>query len=838
MEAALGALCRAGGWSYAAVWRFHPQDPRLLTLGDCYSEDEAKTMVQKMLNLVEIVGEGILGEALVSGECQWIYDDTCHVLNQTSHADNRDLYLDYTWWQHQFLNGIKTIAVLPLQLQGLVQFGSTRKVPRSSILLNQVRDIFDRMKNASSDGPMEYTHNSLAYGQQPILASLISANDMLVHNKVNPLQTEKPEENIEITESTRSSMCSPSNSQRSLNDLTSHGTGNTSTDTHILAMPVNSKTIYELKRFDNVTKLFHQSADDRVGFQVNPSKEPGSIIAGVMSGYKSSNNIHRTENDSCDQNTEYTPYLYTTTNSANSGLDELSYSGTGLSSSFTAVSGKVKNCLQTESDKFLCKSVSFSSNPCASKIQENRLSPYHALMHEQSLIPDDPGESVRLLSHEESFNVQGDSMQFEDGTRFTCQDNSTFPELPNRSPEEATAETLEKESSGNNSLLETMMLDLSTNSFVQDWWDDSVLLAENLPNSSEKHSEPAIELANRHSLPTGERGLPFIPVIEQLLGDVAHPPAGHSSLEVDATALAGRVSDYQLPQFAFRDCLTAHNAQVPSLACSNYTSRTGSAQNGSSEVPSANISVDDTCSFNTANSKGSQSSNPEGKVAKRRARAGESTRPRPKDRQLIQDRVKELREIVPNGAKCSIDALLERTIKHMLFLQSVNKYAEKIKQADEPKIIDKESGVVLKDNPDAGRNGGATWAYEVAGQTMVCPIIIEDLSPPGQMLVEMLCEERGLFLEIADNIRGFGLTILKGQMELRDGKIWSRFLVEANREVTRMDIFLSLVKLLEQNSLVRSTDQMAKVMNNGVPSFANHQRSPMPVPVGIAERLQ
>jgi hypothetical protein len=28
MEAALGALCRAGGWSYAAVWRFHPQDPR------------------------------------------------------------------------------------------------------------------------------------------------------------------------------------------------------------------------------------------------------------------------------------------------------------------------------------------------------------------------------------------------------------------------------------------------------------------------------------------------------------------------------------------------------------------------------------------------------------------------------------------------------------------------------------------------------------------------------------------------------------------------------------------------------------------------------------------
>lgn len=43
---------------------------------------------------------------------------------------------------------------------------------------------------------------------------------------------------------------------------------------------------------------------------------------------------------------------------------------------------------------------------------------------------------------------------------------------------------------------------------------------------------------------------------------------------------------------------------------------------------------------------------------------------------------------------------------------------------------------------------------------------------------QMLCEERGLFLEIADIIRGFGLTILKGVMETRDHKIWARFLVE------------------------------------------------------------
>lgn len=36
---------------------------------------------------------------------------------------------------------------------------------------------------------------------------------------------------------------------------------------------------------------------------------------------------------------------------------------------------------------------------------------------------------------------------------------------------------------------------------------------------------------------------------------------------------------------------------------------------------------------------------------KKRARPGENCRPRPRDRQLIQDRIKELRDLVPNGSK-------------------------------------------------------------------------------------------------------------------------------------------------------------------------------------------
>lgn len=139
---------------------------------------------------------------------------------------------------------------------------------------------------------------------------------------------------------------------------------------------------------------------------------------------------------------------------------------------------------------------------------------------------------------------------------------------------------------------------------------------------------------------------------------------------------------------------------------------------------------------------------------------------------------------------------------------------------------------------------------------------------PHSFSSQMLCEERGFFLEIADIIRGFGLTILKGVMEICDSKIWARFLVEvgaqkrklsakmlrsfyrcfsireialislqANRGVTRMDIFLSLVQLLQQTSSARSSSQPAKVIDKGTPTFTNYQQSPVSIPISLEDRL-
>ncbi|KAK4281255.1 hypothetical protein QN277_012775 [Acacia crassicarpa] len=192
---------------------------------------------------------------------------------------------------------------------------------------------------------------------------------------------------------------------------------------------------------------------------------------------------------------------------------------------------------------------------------------------------------------------------------------------------------------------------------------------------------------------------------------------------------------------------------------------------------------------------------------KKRPRAGESCRPRPRDRQLIQDRIKELRELVPNGAKCSIDSLLERTIKHMLFLQSITKHADKLN-----KFADSKTKVLQVHRMEAdvlgssGYEQGSSWAMEVGGHLKVHSILVENLNKNGQMLIEMLCEECTHFLEIAEAIRSLGLTILTGATEAHGEKTWICFVVEGqnNRTVHRLDILWPLVQILQSQSSMYS----------------------------------
>ncbi|KAI7735234.1 hypothetical protein M8C21_028365, partial [Ambrosia artemisiifolia] len=183
-------------------------------------------------------------------------------------------------------------------------------------------------------------------------------------------------------------------------------------------------------------------------------------------------------------------------------------------------------------------------------------------------------------------------------------------------------------------------------------------------------------------------------------------------------------------------------------------------------------------------SKGSKAS----VASKKKVKSGAKQKARPRDRQLIQDRLKDLRELVPNGAKCSIDGLLDRTVKHMLFLES--KVGTGLKNNKTPVVKDSQSG--------------ASWAFELGGDLKVCPILVEDLQYPGHMVIKMICDDSIRFLEIAEVIYGLELTILHGVMEKHSGNTWAHYVVEAPNGFHRLDIFWPLMKLLQQPSPISS----------------------------------
>ncbi|KAI9116193.1 hypothetical protein K1719_013123 [Acacia pycnantha] len=178
-------------------------------------------------------------------------------------------------------------------------------------------------------------------------------------------------------------------------------------------------------------------------------------------------------------------------------------------------------------------------------------------------------------------------------------------------------------------------------------------------------------------------------------------------------------------------------------------------------------------------------------IGKKRARTGNTTRPRPRDRQLIMDRMKELRELVPDGAKCSIDNLLDRTIKHMLYLREVTNQAEKLKKIENQEVTE------FKKQKITGNHAGRSCAIDFGSELQVCPIVIEDLECPGHMLIEVICSEHGLFLEIAQLIRQLELTILKGVLESSSSTAWARFIVKVPRGFHRMDVLCPLLHLLQ-----------------------------------------
>ncbi|CAA0836371.1 Transcription factor EMB1444 [Striga hermonthica] len=162
----------------------------------------------------------------------------------------------------------------------------------------------------------------------------------------------------------------------------------------------------------------------------------------------------------------------------------------------------------------------------------------------------------------------------------------------------------------------------------------------------------------------------------------------------------------------------------------------------------------------------------------------------------IQERLKELRDLVPNSENCSIDGLLEKTVKHMLLLRNVTKGTHKSRHHKTE--VDEMTTKPAKLN--RAREKGTSWAVELGSEPQSCPVFVKDLNHPGQMLIQMACVDHDRFLQIADILHRLQLTILECDMEeSTDSYSWARFVVETNRSFHRLDILWPLMKLVQEN---------------------------------------
>uniref|UniRef100_A0A2P2Q802 Transcription factor MYC/MYB N-terminal domain-containing protein n=1 Tax=Rhizophora mucronata TaxID=61149 RepID=A0A2P2Q802_RHIMU len=116
----LKSLCRINGWSFGVFWRFDQRNSMLLAVEDAYYEEQMGLVVNNMLPKVHVLGEGVVGQSAFTGKHQWVFAD----------FRNEGLYSDDHEIRCLFSLGIKTIALIAVESQGVVQFGSTQKVGR------------------------------------------------------------------------------------------------------------------------------------------------------------------------------------------------------------------------------------------------------------------------------------------------------------------------------------------------------------------------------------------------------------------------------------------------------------------------------------------------------------------------------------------------------------------------------------------------------------------------------------------------------------------------------------------------------------------------------------
>ncbi|KAL2325247.1 hypothetical protein Fmac_024305 [Flemingia macrophylla] len=769
------------GWSYAVFWRFHPRNSLLLTVEETYYEEHMGEEIANMLPQVHLLGEGIVGEAAFTGKHSWVYSDgQTHDWNLTGQNDDSGLH-------QQFSSGIKTIVVIPVKACGVVQFGSRKKILESLVFLEQTQSLlaeidddtgmFDMPGNAVL--PLACENNDLS----GLLASISSTS----FNSPFPSQYKTFEEVIASLQKDSSYLgdqLDTMEAQVVLSDMLLKP--NSSMNSLIPQNPGFGACVGELSAFE---LLEQQLVSDARAQEVpdicftNENAYASSKILVQDSGLTSLCNMDRGSFQGVVQNS--LGNQYSTQSSVVTDVDFHSSSNLshGPSENLEPVDMSEEN-LKFSSMDDLCQWFGPSPDPS----QDDSIC--------KAVIALDNNFYESTEFNPTSHDLVGSSSL--NDISVTCQagqnSNSDGKETS------VVMHSYEKD------VLDSMELDFSYDQ-VHEWWGN--MLTPVISDVSDAGFSVCMSELNTNTLTSTRKRLFAELGIEELLRSGAnYNPFNSSDNEHDLSTNKRHTVESSPVNRNPTHFTNLHRMPGAKSDLSHPLCDLDSIENLLSKKDTfpklqAGMRIDDCHSINIGKAVSIHPQKPEEPIkhTKKRARPGESTRPRPKDRQQIQDCIKELRGIIPNGGKCSIDSLLDRTIRYMVFLQSVLKYADRLQEPNEPKLIEQENEVVLKDSAVAdSKKGGITWAFEVAQQTMLCPIIVEDMSLPGQMLIEMLCEEQGFFLEIIDLIRGLGLNILKAKMERRKNKLWARYIVEASRHLTRIDVFWSLIHLLQQTN--------------------------------------
>ncbi|XP_021898392.1 transcription factor bHLH155 isoform X1 [Carica papaya] len=658
LQQILRSLCLNTDWKYAVFWKLKHRARMMLTWEDAYydhceqnSHDPLGLAVAKMSYHVYSLGEGIVGQVAVTGKYKWIFADN-HVGNSCSSFEFRD------GWQSQFSAGIKTIVVVAVVPQGVVQLGSLNKVTEDEKLVTHVRDVFYALQDPLVGHVKNLVQQSM---KSSVSLSNLPAKTLASEVTDSLWSSAHPKKTVEVA-------CKPAGMEISMSE---------SEEGANLLQPGGK--VVNMKCENQVEMNFISS-----GFYEGETSGWKDLT--VRSGHSlnlHSNNSITNDISLCDFALEAEKLKVDRTCFASAILDSAVCDPVKMDGSESYQDGmpsvaKSSN-LKFQKDSEECKSLSKLSQLDSANLAFKYSAGWELL---EAL-----GPAFQKQSNYVDWEIdKAESVTFTEMTEGMNSSQLTFE-------------------SGSENLLEAVVANICH-------------------SSSDVKSERSFCKSMQSLLTTDEMA----------------ESSGYTKHTIDSAGCP-------INQSHFIDGdMQQHSSEI----CGGLPSR-----GYSSTCPSSCSEPLDMSSERAKNSR-------------KRARPGENSRPRPRDRQLIQDRIKELRELVPNGSKCSIDSLLERTIKHILFLQSITKHADELSKCSELKMHQRGTG-------SSSYEQGSTWAVEVGSHLKVCSIIVENLNKTGQMLVQMLCEECSHFLEIAEAIKSLGLTILKGVTEAHGEKDMDMF---------------------------------------------------------------